>query len=377
MLVVSGCPRSGTSLMMDLFRVALGDDRILGDKFPQLRRIESLREARDGEPERLRVARLYQFEKQNPDWEDDFAHSKKMNPNGFWEMKWTVRGIQYEPVAPDPGLVCKIVSQGLARSNPQYTDKVVMMVRHPFAVAQSQQDLVRSVPFLRADGKKVSQEEMRVLSPQMYIDVSIAVSAWFVGPGKDVPVHRINFDELIADPEPVLEGLGAFIGEGDWARAAGNINPKLRRSPQQPGAGEDWSLALSIHERLGEGDWRGVLELAEAERERRKADPPANFYCSRWGGPVTPQQCALCHADPSVRTNMRKTAERRGIDWKQEPCLWEVAYEPDRSVYLTLDESVAANHWQDQEGAAASVESVGAGAAPSGFWGRLRSRRSD
>jgi len=37
--VVSGCPRSGTSLMMDCLRTAFGDDRIIGNKFPQEERV--------------------------------------------------------------------------------------------------------------------------------------------------------------------------------------------------------------------------------------------------------------------------------------------------------------------------------------------------
>ena len=339
---------------MDLFRVALGDDRILGEKFPQAKRLQAVLEPDGDESDRFVAARRYAYEKQNPDWEAEFEHSKKMNPNGFWEMRWSVAGIQYEYEPPASDRICKIVSQGLARSNPAYIDKIVMMIRHPYAVAQSQQDLTRRVPFLRADGRKVKQDELRVLSPEMYINVSVAVAGWFAGPGKDTLVHRVNFDDLVSEPEPTLRGLGAFVGEGDWDAAIGRINPKLRRSPRLPGdehsKRERWDLALAVHDQLSAGNWEGVLEIARAEAERRKAAPPDHFFCPRWGGSVNPQQCGLCRSDPTVRNNMRNTAERRRIDWPNEPCLWEVAYAPDREVHLTIGQSVASNHWVEDGG---------------------------
>ena len=43
MYVVSGCPRSGTSLMMDLMRVAYGEKRLLGKKFPQDEQMEMMK----------------------------------------------------------------------------------------------------------------------------------------------------------------------------------------------------------------------------------------------------------------------------------------------------------------------------------------------
>ena len=44
MIIVSGCARSGTSLMMDCLRVALGEDKILGHKFPHKEAIKKNRE---------------------------------------------------------------------------------------------------------------------------------------------------------------------------------------------------------------------------------------------------------------------------------------------------------------------------------------------
>ncbi len=38
MLIISGCPRSGTSVQMDIHRAVFGEERILGAKFPQEKR---------------------------------------------------------------------------------------------------------------------------------------------------------------------------------------------------------------------------------------------------------------------------------------------------------------------------------------------------
>ncbi|MEM1013941.1 MAG: hypothetical protein AAGI46_17185, partial [Planctomycetota bacterium] len=113
-------------------------------------------------------------------------------------------------------------------------------------------------------------------------------------------------------------------------------------------------------------DWAGVMAIGRAEAERQQAGPPPHFFCPRWGGPVTPQQCGLCRSDAAVQKNMRDTAQRRRIDWRNEPCLWEVAYDPDRRepddasagtetpVYLPIEQSIAANHWVVPDRAASS-----------------------
>ena len=49
MIVVSGCPRSGTSLTMDCMRHAFGEDRIMGKKFPQERKYVFMKEQFEGE----------------------------------------------------------------------------------------------------------------------------------------------------------------------------------------------------------------------------------------------------------------------------------------------------------------------------------------
>ena len=63
MIVVSGCPRSGTSLMMESLRRALGEDRILGIRFPFSDRAAKLSERREDEENGEYAVRKYLMEK--------------------------------------------------------------------------------------------------------------------------------------------------------------------------------------------------------------------------------------------------------------------------------------------------------------------------
>jgi hypothetical protein len=134
--------------MMDCLRLTFGDDRIMGSKFPQEDRISVGLEKHEEETQDEFEARNYIRDIVAPHATKDFEVSKDMNPNGFWECRYSVRGIKWHMNMPDlEGKVCKIVSQGLINSNPEYIDKIVYMLRDPRQVAKSQERLKR-FPFM-------------------------------------------------------------------------------------------------------------------------------------------------------------------------------------------------------------------------------------
>ena len=122
-IVVSGTPRSGTSLMMRIFLEVLGADMILGEEWP--RRFDGLQQ-RPHEGAGAFEYRQYLEENTEKGQKRKAAleNTRDMNPNGFWEMAWSVRGCRWNPaqkpifdrIEANPGTVCKIVSGGLARS---------------------------------------------------------------------------------------------------------------------------------------------------------------------------------------------------------------------------------------------------------------------
>lgn len=345
MIVVSGCPRSGTSLMMLLHKEALGEDRIIGTQWMGINP--------DIKDENVKKCIDYINYKKNPDWKKEREETKKMNPNGFWECPWTVRGIQWTQNPPDKNKVCKIVSQGVAQSNPQYIDKLILMVRHPWAVTNSHKDLKLALPF----SSNTRNKDIGNVSPDMYINVTVAISKWIKENSPDLLL--VDFDELIANSDKVLDSVSEFIGEGNWNKAKGVIEPKLKRNtPERIDDNKQWDVALEIHEHFKVGDWDSVIEIGERLEKEKK--PNVNFFCPRWGGNVGSTFCNNCKSgDEDFINNLKEASTKRNIDWKNEPCLWECGMNPiyydkegkPSKVYvpLTFDKSIQNNHWVESQ----------------------------
>lgn len=351
MIVISGCPRSGTSLMMLLHKEALGEGRIIGSQWMGIDP-----KYKDGH---IKECVEYAKDKQNPTWKKEQEQSKAMNPNGFWECPWTVRGVQWVQNPPEKDKVCKIVSQGLANSNPQYIDKVVMMVRHPWSVVNSHKNLKINFPF----ASNTTNKDIGNTNPQMYINVTYSVCKWILA--NDPKILLVNYEDLIYDPDKTVDRVKSFVGEGDWDKAKSHINKKLQRnSPENPeNADESWDLALDIHNKFKDGDWQGVVDVYDDHQKREDekktaADTRVNFFCPRWGGNVGNAFCKNCKKnDPKIIDNLKSAAERRYINWKNEPCLWDCGMNPiyydkegkPSNVYvpLTFDKSIQNNHWDD------------------------------
>ena len=130
--------------MMDCLRMAFGDERVIGEKFPQESRIAAGLAKHEEETDSEFEARQYIRDLFNPNAQKDFTITKDMNPNGFWECRYSVQGIKWHMDMPKiDKQICKIVSQGLINSNPNYIGKIIYMLRDPRQVAKSQERLKR------------------------------------------------------------------------------------------------------------------------------------------------------------------------------------------------------------------------------------------
>jgi hypothetical protein len=355
MYVVSGCPRSGTSLMMDILREVFGEERILGKKFPQEERIEEIERQGDEETDEHYAARMYLYNRNNDKEKilKDLEESKDMNPNGFWEMLYSVQGIQYrlgdierlnKLLTEEEKSICKIVSQGLANSDPRFIDKMIYMIRHPRQVAKSQERLKRQFPMdqtpVLANG-----EEVKVHTPEMYINVTNIAASWLVANPK-VPVLFINFDDLIENPDQELSRIQEFLGEGDFSKANGIIQPKLKRSLPQNIDSPFWEDAEAVYDNFVKGDFEGVIEYLK-DPSRAIYVENTKLYCTRCEAPKAYNQCKMCRSHEITRNNMRKQSEDKKIDWKKEPCLFECLGLDPNANPLTLEESIKNNFWFD------------------------------
>lgn len=334
MIVVSGCPRSGTSLMMLLHREALGEDAIVGSKWMGI--------DPEYKNEHMKKCAEYIKDKNDPDWRQEQEETKNMNPNGFWECNWTIRGLQWAQKPPEPNKVCKIVSQGLARTNPQYVDKLVMMVRHPWSVANSHKDLKLSFPFAR----NVRNKDIDNINPRMYIRSTIDASRWIL---KNNPqLLMVDYDQLVLDTENVIESISDFIGEGDWGKAKDVVDKRYKRNlPERFDDSESWDTALDIHRLFKTRQFEGVVDIGDSLREKAKEEPNVGFFCPRWGGQVGSNFCKQCKkGDRDYLYNLKVAASKRGIDWSEEPCLWDCGMNPSEEYTpVTIEQSIEENHW--------------------------------
>jgi hypothetical protein len=61
--------------------------------------------------------------------------------------------------------------------------------------------------------------------------------------------------------------------------------------------------------------------------------------------------CKLCYNDPATREQYKRHSEELDNEvfqsWRWEPCLFECGMDVDREKYLTIEESIANNFWEE------------------------------
>jgi hypothetical protein len=355
MIVVTGCPRSGTSLTMLLMQSILGEDRILGHKFPQLVR----REQQKGETDRQFELRRY-LASLNPREEEGDDRFIDMNPNGFWECQYSVQGIKYNFSdrknlekylnETDENRTCvKIVSQGLLPSDPKYITKLIYLIRHPRSVAKSQERLKRGFDVTTRNGENVNiYDDFVVHTPEMYINVTTQASR-FLLLNPEIDVHFLYYDDLIENPKEEVKKICKFINQDfkqAWKNCKDIVNPKLRRSIPQDIENRLWPDAEAIFERFCNKDYRGVLDYMQDQTIEYHKEV-TNWQCLRTGDVANDIICKQCIGSKEVRKNFRQKAEDRGIDWRNRPCMYECNYNFDLTEenLITVTESIENNIW--------------------------------
>ena len=352
MIVVTGCPRSGTSLMMDILRHAYGDGRIIGSDFPMLKAKEMASKKRPNESDNFYNIRMY-INSKNEVEEDDIKKSIDMNPNGFWECAFTVPGINYsirnieliEKVTNPPNgepYICKIVSQGIMHSNPMYIDKMIIMMRHPRAVAKSQERLTRKF-FQNADGEMIDfSKEIKVHTPSMFINVTLGLCKWLVF-NPNVPTHIVQFDKLLESPDEEIDGISEFLGGGKWNGASKKIKKSLNRSLPENVNCDLWEDAEFIYENFLLGKYQEIISHFENPKLQTHKSS-MKWFCPRAGRMTNRDQCINCRTVPNVTKNFINFAEKNGIDWLSEPCPFECGFSLEDES-MSIEDSIKNNFW--------------------------------
>lgn len=162
-IIVSGLPRSGTSMMMKM--LAEGGLQIVTD---EIRRAD-----------------------------DD-------NPNGYFELE-TVKSLpegNFAWLKKANGKVVKIISSLLEYLPPHYTYKVIFMERELKEILASQMKMLLH----RNESSKLDDSEMEL----QFRNHLAAIKAWLVRQA-NIEVRYVNFNLLIADPKTLCNQISDFI----------------------------------------------------------------------------------------------------------------------------------------------------------------------
>jgi len=269
MTVVSGEPRSGTSLMMQT--LALLGVPIMGDEYPgdaaMAARVAALKDTETNHQQAAFTKRM--------------ERSRALNPRGFWEVSGVVmQGVRH---ARDDfkGKALKIITHGLyerqaAGGRWQGTPlgligKIILCVRNPEHIGVSQKDLSGLVEIV---GPSMDQwvNAPQPLSPTRYIKGMGGFLIWLA--------QHDNFDAitpkmLVVDYEQmhtkpplaaVAEHLGVVPEPEQYAAALDNIDPLLKRATDFTGWPDEDAvegiLAERIYQAIKAWDKEAICELA-------------------------------------------------------------------------------------------------------------------
>ena len=162
-IIVSGLPRSGTSMMMKM--LAEGGLQIVTD---------------------------------------DVRRADDDNPNGYFELE-TVKSLpegNFTWLKKANGKVVKIISSLLEYLPSHYTYEVIFMERELKEILASQKKMLTN----RNESAKLDDAEME----QRFRNHLVAIKAWLIRQA-NIKVFYVNFTSLIADPKTLCNQISEFI----------------------------------------------------------------------------------------------------------------------------------------------------------------------
>ena len=182
-IIVSGLPRSGTSLCMRMLEA--GGVPVLADH---------IRESDDD----------------NPNGYYEFEPVKQTRQDSSWLLN-------------AGGKAVKMVYRLLYDLPPGYQYRVLFMRREIQEILASQRKMLERN---RLSADEISDVEMKKL-----FESELADSLSWLSQQRCMEVVEINYNELIEDPEPTLRNIDEFLGLPlDLASMQAVINPKLYRN---------------------------------------------------------------------------------------------------------------------------------------------------
>jgi len=337
MIIVSGEPRSGTSLMMETIRL-LGLD-VWGEEQPGEKRREELRKGKEATfEEKLR-------DEKAKDMNEKFWEIGGMVMKGFkpFSMARTKHDVKYNVLLSDEEKerrmkiidetieqyethkdhAVKIIWNGIMQTDPEVlgASKIILCLRDPLHIARSQQRLEGNTKVAAVvDGQDVFVSPETPISPMRYLRSASQFIGWIQHPEhKNYDVLKIVYDDMQFKPEETIKKIADFIGTNPSKEqvdiAISNIDPNKRRSADVEVPEEDkdeWILVREIFESLVEGEYE-LINRRVADYQEFQRTNPAN---AKWLDEDTffPIDVSLYRSmleKPDLKNNMVKSKERR------------------------------------------------------------------
>ena len=383
--LTSGCPRSGTSVEMDMSGAMYGKDMIMYTDHPDLSEEEFDADINPNQQEILddikhegiKTVRKYLMVRNNERFPKRKERQKKkrqnrkenqdMNPKGFYEdARFAVNGIHYMPQFREElhdtfinPKILKVVSQGLLASDPIYIDRIIYMLRHPRAVAKSQERLRGNMP-------KAESDRLVIHSPQMFINVTLD-ALWFFKENPDIPIKIIQYEDLMADPLKIAQAIYDFNGlEGDVKAGAAVVDQKLNRSEHQDIECTLWADSEYLHDVMcriqklfDKGNRKSINKLIDnameymLQPERETNILQRQWFCLRAKENVSASICEDCMLNPCAVDNYRAQSAAKMAEgvrqWVDEPCLFECGMDVKRKNHVSIQDSIYMNWWRKPE----------------------------
>ena len=281
--VVSGEPRSGTSLMMQTLEL-LGVP-VAGDKFPQ----EGRDDARITEmPPGKERDRAEAQQKARLD------HAKKMNPRGFYELPGIVMGGLRHMRDDLKGKAIKVVTNGLyerelpngrAAGTPlALVDKVIFCLRDPRHIAVSQKDLSGGVE-VAAEGIEQWVNMPRIASPLRYVRGVGNFLVWLADDrnwaGMRDKLLVVDYEQMHSEPIKTITRVTDFLDlwpdTKQLGAATANVDALLKRSTEFAG----WQKEDAAEGNLAERIYAAMKTLDRGEVCALAAEADAALHTKR------------------------------------------------------------------------------------------------
>jgi hypothetical protein len=243
--IVTGTPRSGTSLMMQT--LLLMQIPIAGDRMPTAnRRIDSFIKNNNLSLEEINrileplqidlLTALLQEElptglEKFKSLSDNFKDIAKLNPKGFYEITGVV-GSGIKEVGDYGGQFLKIVIPGVSQTETAIIDKIIACVRNPIHVAKSQTDLRTGIAIANTDEWDNLKPDFSLMQ---YIAGMNVFCNWSIKKNLLDKICVVDYDEFVSNSEKTIQRIISFLDCEPSAesiqKAINNVDNKLRRSP--------------------------------------------------------------------------------------------------------------------------------------------------